>query len=529
VAAHLYRTSGSDASYTTTVTATDGTNTASCNLGVTAYDPNGANGFPGAATTCVSSSGTPVAGSGDCPVGAAVLSTSSVQTALANAYGSGKRLLFKCGDTFTGDSGGNNNMNGVKAAVGAYGGCQDTQTGRPILKNTGGNALLQFSGTSGNVMISDLDCEGAGIGGANLIGGCIQETDAPQIAYQVTIYNVLANAEVESYAYRACSQCGFVQSAMTGMGNSTSNTWIGTWINVDAYSHYPWTGNTFNNNYYQAVIGSHFDGGTTYARNNAETVRIFSCQYCYVANSDFENAGPGYAQLKMHDGGTGPTWIGQYTQYVEIGDNYFAGLSGANAVEIAPQADIDDERLRYIVIDRNVWWQSQATSGRQLLVSGQYISVRDNAFYLGADSSSGLQVCQRGIEPAPQYVEGYNNSFYAASGSYSGAAITIASNCDAGSIDTANSYFQNNLGYFPGNQGGTISIVQNGSGSGNVISNNTSSTLLNPAWTDSSGTFKRISDWKPTANYSGGISVPVYFDALGLSWLSTWDLGAVEP
>jgi len=37
-----------------------------------------------------------------------------------------------------------------------------------------------------------------------------------------------------------------------------------------------------------------------------------------------------------------------------------------------------------------------------------------------------------------------------------------------------------------------------------------------------------ISDYKPTANYSGGTSVPNWYDALGISWGITWDLGAVK-
>jgi hypothetical protein len=53
VAAHLYVTNGADTTYTVTVTAYDGTNTASCQLHVTAYDPATANVFPGTQTTCV--------------------------------------------------------------------------------------------------------------------------------------------------------------------------------------------------------------------------------------------------------------------------------------------------------------------------------------------------------------------------------------------------------------------------------------------------------------------------------------------
>jgi hypothetical protein len=46
-AAHLYVTSGTDTAYTATVTATDGTHTASCQVPVTAYDPAGAKGLCG--------------------------------------------------------------------------------------------------------------------------------------------------------------------------------------------------------------------------------------------------------------------------------------------------------------------------------------------------------------------------------------------------------------------------------------------------------------------------------------------------
>jgi len=44
-----------------------------------------------------------------------------------------------------------------------------------------------------------------------------------------------------------------------------------------------------------------------------------------------------------------------------------------------------------------------------------------------------------------------------------------------------------------------------------------------------SGHFDLISDFKPTANYLGGTSVPVWYDALGVLWSSTWYLGAVHP
>lgn len=519
VAAHLYRTPGRDGSYTSTVTATDGANTASCDIGVTAYDPNGSKGFPGASTTCIDSSSTPVPGRGGCPAGANVLRTSSIQTALSRAYGNGKRLLFRCGSSFSGDTS-TDNITAVKWAIGAYGGCEGTQSNRPIMLNNGSNYIFEFSDQNGNGIISDLDCEG----NASPNGGCIWGNDKTGIMYQVTIYNLYSNNEKESFAWNQCSQCGLVQDYQNNMVGP--DTEIGTYINIGAFSHYPLSGSVFNNIAYQAIIGSHFDGGKANYANNAETVRVFGCQECYFANNDFLNAGPYYAQLKLHAGGASAVWSGEYTQYIEISDNYFGGTSGANAVELSPENSVDDERLRYIVVERNIF-DGIAKSGRQLLVAGENITFRDNAFLMRGDTAFGIQVCQRGIEPAPRGIEAYNNTFYGPNGSYNSAAITVSNAGCGGKADTSNSFFKNNLGYFPGNRGGVIPMVSGG-GSGNIVSDNSSNTLSNPVWTNPSETLRRMSDWRPTQNYSGGVNVPVFYDALGHGWSGTWDLGAVH-
>jgi hypothetical protein len=539
--AHAYRIpwGGGDTNFVTTVTATDGTNTATCNVGLTVYDPNGTNGFSGSLTTCVSSSGTPVAGSGGCPSGAQVANLSTIQNIFANSsyWGNGKRVLLKCGDTFTSSTNDTGNLTITKYALGAYGGCQDTTTNRPIISNNGGSYTYAFvfNGTGGNGTFSDLDCEGQG---GNIQGGCFWYNTSSSsynlIIYQTTFYNMYFNNEQVSIGWNYCSQCALVQ---VYMANATGqNTDIGMHLNGGAFSGAPWTGNTFNNITYLAVIGSHFDDGASFTSYSAETVRIYGSQNAFISNSDFLNAGPSYAVLKMHAGCISTsTWCGFYTQYNTVEDTYFAGNTGANGVEMSPQNGASNEHMRYIVWERNVFYKLTATSGRQLLISGQYSTVRDNAFYLDTDTDSGVQLCQRGTEPAPTNVEVYNNSFYAASGSYSGNAVVVASNCASGSTQPSNSFVQNNLGYFPSNMGGTISMVGN-SGTGMTISNNTSSTLVNPAWTDASGAFSKITDWKPTANYSGGTSVPVYYDALGagipangaVQWSPTWDLGAVH-
>lgn len=520
--AHAYVTSGSDTNYTATVTAYDGTNTASCSIRMTANDQGGPKGFPRSATTCISSSTTPVAGLGDCPSGANVLKTSSIQTALSRAYGNGKRVLFECGDTFTGDNQGNNNLTAVKWAIGAYGGCQNTQSGRPIFLNSGSEYIFQFSGSNGNGTLSDFDCEG----NSSPTGGCIWADTGAPVMYQDTIYNAYSNHEARSYNWAQCSQCGIVQSYMNGMG--PGKTQIGSYFNYAGYASYPYSGNTFNNINYQAVIGSHFDGGTRYYSTNSESARISGCPYCYIAENDFLNSGPSYAQLKFHEQNpyaSETKWIGQYTQYDEISDNYFGGTSGAVSGDIAPQNTQNDERLRYIVLERNIWYQTGGTPGRELWIAGVNITVRNNAFFMLSNGSYGIQVCQRGIEPAPQGVEIYNNTIYSAPGSSNEAAIAISSGSCGGKINASNSYFKNNLVYFPGQS--SLPAVDN-NGTGNSISNNTVILTNNPSFANGSGTFKKTTDWKPAANYSGGASVPVWYDALGVAWSPIWGLGAVH-
>jgi hypothetical protein len=66
-------------------------------------------------------------------------------------------------------------------------------------------------------------------------------------------------------------------------------------------------------------------------------------------------------------------------------------------------------------------------------------------------------------------------------------------------------------------------------GSGNTVTDNTASPNLSPAFTDASGSFSLISDFTPNASYSGAVNVPVWLDALGVQWTTTWDLGALHP
>ena len=502
IAAHLYVTSSSDTTYTATVTATDGTNTATCSVPVTAYNPSGANGFAGTKTTCVAASSTPVAGSGDCPAGAAVLKTSSFTAATGSAYvGAGKRVLFHCGDTF---SGGGTMVSGAKWSIGAYGGCEGTQTNRPIIKGPLGISMQ----ATGDGRVADLDFESVGSNAA-----VYSDNNYDFVTYQITLYNLLSHGNDESYYMAQCAQCGYIQLVQTGMGSNQ-----GTFINFAENNQAQWgTNSLYNNIDYQAVLGSSFNG--TGAPNNGsgiETVRVSACRMCVFANNTISNANNVGSVFKLHNGNTkdsSPTWTGVYTELIEISDNLLSGTSGAILVDTAPQNSNYDERLRNIVVERNIFQGSSTGGGRQLLVSAVNETVRDNVFNQSvAGGGQGIQVAERGIEPVPQFVEIYNNTCNEGT-----CAAFSGSNFTAPGI---NSWAKNNLCYLG-------SCISN-SGTGNTVSNNSTSTSANPGFTNGSGRLSIISDFKPTANYTGATSVPVRHDALGILWPRAWDLGALH-
>jgi len=280
VAAHLYVTAGTDTVYTAAVTASNGTNKASCHLSVTVYDPSGAKGFAGKQTTCVASSGKPTPGSGGCPIGARALRTASFNEALSSSnLGSRKRVLFKCGDTFAGDSA---TLSGTSWSVGAYGGCEGSQENRPVLRDSGANGQLMVAIDAGDGRIADLDLEGNGTA-ASAVG---TPGSITRIPYQITLFNLRSNGNDSSYSWSQGAQWAIVDSVMTAMRTS-----IGVFVNYNENNPATWRGNVYNNLDYQALIGNKFDGaGGTVGNFGQETVRISACRMCVIENNTIENA-----------------------------------------------------------------------------------------------------------------------------------------------------------------------------------------------------------------------------------------------
>jgi hypothetical protein len=277
---------------------------------------------------------------------------------------------------------------------------------------------------------------------------------------------------------------------------------------------------------YTAILGNLFNGQGVSTSVSWETFRMSACRLCSITNNTVENASTGGgATFKLHSGNTydsRATWIGQYTELVEISDNIFGGTSGAQLVETSPQNGQYDERLRNIVLERNIFAGTSGAKG--ILLSAVNATLRDNIFYSSSSNSGsryGAQIAQRANEPVPQFVEVYNNTCYGVSGYGAGCAGFDGTSYSAPGV---NSWARNNLFYNSGSN--KAAIVNNGSG--NTVSNNTTNSTMNPGMINASGSFSAVPDFQPTANNSGGMSVPVWYDALGIPWPSTWDLGAVH-
>src|SRR5262249_50028285 len=232
----------------------------------------------------------------------------------------------------------------------------------------------------------------------------------------------------------------------------------------------------------------------------AETTRLSACRYCVISNNTFENAATNWAALlKFHSGntyGSSSTWIGQYAEYIEISDNLFAGPSGGQMVEITPQNQNDDERVRLVIFERNLLVGQTGNSGgpgRMIFSSAVNATMRNNVFSVAANDTTppwtAMQIARRGIEPVPSAVEVYNNTCYYRTTVGSCVAFDSSHGCCTAAAQ--NSWAYNNLLF--NNGASSATVVDNGVG--NRVGNNTTNSAANPLLMNASGSFRLISDF----------------------------------
>lgn len=553
IAAHLYvlPISGTtDTAYTAQVWAkvidasTQAVTIASCTVTVTALAPSGANGFPGANTVCITASAT--IGSG-CPAGAVqVTNQGNFGTAIANNFASGKRLLFKCGDTFTGNATFGSSSSGyTTTSVGAYGGCENTSTNRPILSSS--TIVFWEAITPSDFRMADLDFESSGFSNTltNWFGE--QTSNNPVIAgaSRFTLYNNTCNGYAFCWQMNEMTESGMVGSTAIGKSALGYDVFWNFGENIcrNASSALNCGGTPiYVPIEYNAIIGNNIDG-TPVSGTGAEIFRISACRFCVISNNRLANSDPAWgATLKLHSGntrGSAANWLGRYAEYIEISDNLFTGTSGTVFISVAPQNPTSDERLRFVVIERNFITQPVAGNfSTKFMVSGANVTLRNNVFFLGSGCSGNqcadynVQVSNQGLEGTtttstetlPRLVELYNNTCYSLS-TQSGCIGFIAG--DGTAAAGGQSFAANNLFY----DNGVSNAAVTNNGTGNTVSNNTTNGSLNPNMKNGSGNFSLLGDFLPQANNTGALcAVPNFFDAFQLSRAGNGcRLGALSP
>lgn len=212
-----------------------------------------------------------------------------------------------------------------------------------------------------------------------------------------------------------------------------------------------------------AILGNDLDnqdtGGSHVIRSEYTSRGIF-------AHNTLARAGDFQLAIKLHakdwtsPGVTNPGGVGTYTERVVIADNKIIGGINPWTLSLGPQDEINDERVRDIIVERN-WFVAGRATQLHMHINSSETTIRNNLCDLtGAAYHTCVSIDQWGITPAPSNDRVFNNTFYSgASGDFVGVEIGTAS----GTV------VRNNLGAAPLAAGPTM---VSGAGTGLVSSNN---------------------------------------------------------
>jgi hypothetical protein len=514
VAAHVFETPGT---YTVTMTVFDGTNTAQRTQAITVTDPNTV--FSGTNTYCFSSSGTFTG----CPSGANQITTPDFAAAINTYKGTGRRLLFRRGETFNAASDGIIAVTGP-GIVGAFG----TGNVPKIIASMSDSAVLHFSSsttpsiTDWRVMDMEFDGQAStGSGAIGADGGIDQLTFLRLTAHHFSTAFGAGTGLLNAWLAQGHTGHHVWDQFTIADSNIYSAVGAGCYGAYLAGTRFAWMGNTIND--------------TTCNNAGSHNLRVTYADKAVFSDSIFMYPFPTRHALKLH----GPCWgnngaadvcyyepvLGYtYTQNVLISGNQFRGATGDTwTVALSPQNGNSDERLRKIIVDGN-WFRGGDGTQNPLETSVSDLTVRNNIFNAtGTGGYGGVTVARRGYEPYPTDVRIYNNSIYS-SATNEFSAVTV----DAGSVNVT---VRNNVAYAP-NASSAVFLTDNGATNTVQSNNSTNSQIKNtaPGWTNISPSI--VSDFMLTAGsyaLNAGIAIQsVFRDIAGILRGATPDMGAFE-
>jgi hypothetical protein len=548
VAAHVFETPGT---YTVSVTAFDGTNTATTTTTITVTDPDTV--FSGANTTCFSTSGTFTG----CPTGATHITTSDFVTAIGYQTSS-RRLLFRRGEAFTSASAASITVAGP-GLIGAYG------TGAaPMITKTAINDILIFSSPS-TPTLSDWRLMNLNFSGNNYPttgGDFVHAVSAEGSVKNLTILNMIIR-EVE---YGVVIDAQVLD--LINVNNPGHTMFDGISIADSVIS--PIQGLNSGWRAYisaerVAIIGNNL-GVPSGTVGGSHIIRTPYVGKGVIANNDLQRS-PAFLNIKMH----GPPWCQSnspegvcicpnyceqapfraahaecddqssfnyinnihpigiyavtsgYTEKVVVSGNRLYGDGSTYITDFGPQNALGDERVRDVIIEKNYFQAANGITRSELVTSGEEITIRNNLFNLtgGANGRFAVNVRRAGggttsPAPFPDHIRIYNNTIYASDTASGLAGFLLEEN-------SQNVTISNNLIYAPmATSPKFIDDTRCASGCFAASNNSTDSQIKNnsPLFTATPPVL--MTDWKPTTGsyaINGGTLRPQN---------SAIDIGAIE-
>lgn len=489
-AAHVFETAGT---FTVKVQMKDGDATTTEEVEITVDDPDTV--FSGTNTICFSTTGT-FTGK---PTGASEVTTSDFDVAINNNIASGKRLLFRRGETFTSSTEAQIDVAGP-GIIGAFG-----SGAKPLIEMHNGR-LFGF-GVSGAIRtdwrIMDLELDGNS-GASTICFGADHEFDR-MLMFRCTCHHTSFVAEFSDFALSGgeslWDEMAFVECDWTNIVGTSGK--YGIYFAAERYAVMGCSGNN--------------NGGGEHVIRQAHGVKGV------VSNNTLQNpAGSKHClTLRPPPWGTGVGCIpaNTFAQYIVVTQNRFANGNGW-VVHIGPQ-NIDagtDERIRRCIFEGN-WWSGEGGT-EQLFIRAADITALNNLFDVSnADGYTGIHVADPGDSPDPNNFVAYNNTFYGSAAGTDWLAIEL-------SLGTGH-IVKNNLGYAPNH---TSPVVLSGTATASNNSSNAQADNTSPSFV--SGTPVNPDDFAiQTGSYAknAGGSVPVFSDFFGnLRDQGTIDIGMHE-
>ena len=199
-----------------------------------------------------------------------MLNTSSFNTALGSPhFGSGKRVLFKCGDTFSGDKA---TLTATTASIGAYGGCQGTQTSQPIFNDTSSGAYqLDIHAPRQEICELPTSISTATAAARVRYSGDVRRPSF-DIPFQITLWNLQSTGSAAGYYWAQGAQWGLIGSTQL---NSRGN--IAVFVNSNESNPTQWKG-TYPNLDYQAAMGNFVNGVGAAGGGGSQESKPFACR-----------------------------------------------------------------------------------------------------------------------------------------------------------------------------------------------------------------------------------------------------------